>query len=227
MPELHSRPLPAWTWPTWPLHARSLAVSSPIPALLPAHSAFFAEALHLFPLVRRQLVANGKQKSRIRPFQIAPSLNYLVDLSCDGCVIRGICAHQRLHRQLSLFEVRLQIDQLRPMLQHDGVHRLPLIVGQLQPLNGPGIVPPAILHARWSECPLHWRLVAAKSRANTLPAAEALSESRSSHQYSRYRQYQLSCSTHLHLHLPHPGTFLGAHLLSDFTSYCASSSAIN
>ena len=122
---LHSGPV---VHPRPALHSRSLPVASPSVLVLaahpftPAHPAFLAERLHLLPLVRRQLLANLQEKSRIRFLQFAARRHNLVNLGNRRRVVGLVSAHQRLHRQLCLFKVRPQIDQFRPVSHHDVVH---------------------------------------------------------------------------------------------------------
>ena len=85
-------------------------------------------------------VSLSRIASRKRAFAFSssrPRLHDLVDLGHNRRVVGRVRAHQRLHRQLGLLQVGLQIDQLLPMLQHDAVHRLALLVGELQPLHNP------------------------------------------------------------------------------------------
>ena len=92
MPELHSCSRPAWSLSagsvhpvlihSGPMHAGPLPVTSPsLPLFAAAHTAVRTDVLYLLPLVRRQLVANGQQKTRIRFLQFAARRDDLVDLS--------------------------------------------------------------------------------------------------------------------------------------------------
>ena len=163
-----------------PLHSGPLPIPSPSLALLSTHPAVFASRLKLLPLIRRQLFPNSEQKTRIRTFKIAPRLYDLVDLGRNGSFVRCVRAHQRLHRQLRLLQVGLQIYQLLPMLQQDAIHRLALIVGQLQPLCDSGIVPPPFVAACRAECPFHGRPAISKPGPHALATTKSLRASRGS-----------------------------------------------
>ena len=76
-----------------------------------------AGCLQQLPLLRRQLVANGQQKTGIRLFEIGSGLRHFVNLRKDLRLIRMIAAHQRLHLQLGPLQAGAQVDQLLPVLQ--------------------------------------------------------------------------------------------------------------
>ena len=62
------------------------------------------ESLYQLPLLRRQLGANGQQKTGIRLFQLGPRLRNLVNLRKYFLFVRLVIAHQRLQSQFGLLK---------------------------------------------------------------------------------------------------------------------------
>ena len=164
-------------WPAWP--ALAMAISSHAAPFL---AAVVAHVLHLLPLLGRQLAAKRQQVPRIRLFQLCPGLRHLVDPGQNLGLVRLVVLHQRLKRQLRLFQGSPQIHKRLPMRQQDIVHRLPLCVGQLQPLHDLRIVPPFSLVALPPKRPLKRRPMLSesrsRSRSHSTPAAWRLCASR-------------------------------------------------
>ncbi len=77
--------------------------------------------------------------------------------------------HQRLKRELGLFEIRVQVHQVCEVLLQDLIHPLALLVGQIQLADQGRIVPEAAVRAEITEGPLHRRAVRAKSGAPARP----------------------------------------------------------
>ena len=124
-PELPVRPSRSWP----------LAPSASVTPITFMHHVAFARCPQLLPLVRRQLLLTSSRK---RAFAFSSSARACTTLSICATIadlVRLIGFHQRPHRHFCLFEVRLQVDQLHLMLLQDPVHRLPLIVGQVQSLH--------------------------------------------------------------------------------------------
>ena len=112
-----------------------------------------------------------RKASRKRAFAFSSSalrLRHLVNLRQNRRLVRRIGLHQRLHPQFGLLQARLQIDQLHPMLLQNPVHRLALIVGQLQLCHSPRIVPK--LPARRHQTPSPWE---ADARRTLTPCLRA------------------------------------------------------
>ena len=90
-------------------HVSALSFFAALPSML-LHPAILAEVLHLLPLFGCKFAAQGKQIARVRLLQLRPRLGYLIDLRQDPGLIRLVVADQRLHFELSFFDVGPQIN---------------------------------------------------------------------------------------------------------------------
>ena len=157
------------TRPARTLPVPTLPVMAPSATLLTVTGAVglhpLPVGLQLLPLLRREFGAKRQQEARIGLFQFGARLSHLVDLRQNPGLIGLVLAHQRFHAQLSLIHAGPQIDQLFAVLQKNSIHRLPLIVGQLQIRHYPWIVPPLSMLAIGAERPFKRWAMLSKSRA--------------------------------------------------------------
>src|SRR5581483_4008963 len=147
-------------------------------------------------------------------FQFGACLGDLIDLRQNRIFIGVIGTHQWLHLQLRLLYVGAQINQRHPMLLQNSIHRLALIVGQLEALHNLRIVPELPPCAVKPESPFHRRPMLAKAGAHPWSARSlscCQSPSNQRDQCACQRKSKSSCKNVFHLFLlPNTSTFKSA-----------------
>ena len=126
------------------VEVKASVTSSAVMAPFAIHSlVVLPEVLHLFPLIGRQLCAQGEEEAGIRLFQFGTGLGHLVNLRHDCRLVWLVGAHQRLHGDLRFFKICAEVYELFAVVLKDAIHRLALILSEFKSLNDLWIVPPA------------------------------------------------------------------------------------